>query len=376
MNFAVVTLDTLPYGFASANYLIAQCKSFHDKGINVRIFVLSPRPAELNIPRQGNIYGCEFFYLEKRVRNYQTKFGRRLTILRNLLSLFYLFLRWPPDIINVSTLPWGAVLWVVLLKFYFNSKLIITRLEIRCFSYPWRWLYRHLVDGFIVGTTVQKNFYAPFLQKSENAFLLPNCIIMDKFIGSKPRLIPEKYFLYCGLQGHNRDGIFNIIEGYRLFCQNNKIQEIKLCLVGNIELFPKVTELKALLAEEEFADKVILYGRAFPEELPQLYGNAEALVIAMPEILTGGFPYKLSEYLASGVPVITTLVKPIDEFLTGEGDCYPIKIRSPQDIAKAMSSIVAEPKISHKIGENGQKVAQKYFNADCYVESFLQLFKN
>lgn len=139
--------------------------------------------------------------------------------------------------------------------------------------------------------------------------------------------------------------------------------------------------------------KLILLGKA-PEKLKTEYSNNEAIefmgfvsdeelinqlrdadVLAMVRTNTKfanyGFPFKLSEYLATGNVVIATKVGDVGNYLKDKESAYIVEPESKDEISNAIISICKYPKRALEIGENGYKEAEKHFSIDIVGKTFV-----
>ncbi len=117
--------------------------------------------------------------------------------------------------------------------------------------------------------------------------------------------------------------------------------------------------LEGRIAQAARADRRIEYcGYLAFEQILELYDTADVLVnMRLTQRLNTGylFPSKTLEYLASGVPVITTCTGQItDEYAAM---AFPLQDESPQGLARMIEHVASlDPEVRRQIG----KVAQKY----------------
>ena len=79
-----------------------------------------------------------------------------------------------------------------------------------------------------------------------------------------------------------------------------------------------------------------------------------------------GLPTKLAEYLASGATVIATRVGDVENYLTDGENVYLAQPDNPDSIAECMRQIVRDPHAARRVGEQGQKIALRYFSYQAY----------
>lgn len=73
-------------------------------------------------------------------------------------------------------------------------------------------------------------------------------------------------------------------------------------------------------------------------------------------------PTKVVEYMARGVPVITT-PSPVAATIVEEHDCgVVVPFGDPGAAAEALARLVADPDLRHRLGRNGHRAALEHFN--------------
>ena len=114
------------------------------------------------------------------------------------------------------------------------------------------------------------------------------------------------------------------------------------------------------------------------ETLLNYYLNASALLIPLrPNIQDKArFPQKISEYVISGNPIITTKYGEVINYFE---DSVNALIADEYDVnlfSKKMEYIIKYPEKSLEIGLGGKEVGMKYFNYKNYSSSLYNLLVN
>lgn len=100
------------------------------------------------------------------------------------------------------------------------------------------------------------------------------------------------------------------------------------------------------------------------------------LVVLKPvehEMLT--YPIKLFEYMAAGVPVITSDFPIWREIVEKAGCGVLVDPMNPQSIADAISWIINNPDEAQAMGESGRRTVIEIFNWETEVETLFELYK-
>tara|TARA_B100000315_G_C14568399_1_gene584163 strand:+ start:157 stop:1374 length:1218 start_codon:yes stop_codon:yes gene_type:complete len=155
-------------------------------------------------------------------------------------------------------------------------------------------------------------------------------------------------------------GIFPFIKALSELRQNYNIH---LYIVGSKKETYMNTLSKRLL-EDNMESHTTLLSNIAPEKMLSLYANADILLLAQvtPEIAEGGFPAKTAEYLASGVPVITTLFSELDKYFEDEKNCLVVQHDDIASYKAAFCKLFDSDELCESLGKEGKKTAFEYFD--------------
>jgi glycosyltransferase involved in cell wall biosynthesis len=208
----------------------------------------------------------------------------------------------------------------------------------------------------------------------KNILHLPMSVDHERFSNVEIKKGIPKYFAYCGGGDFERDGVYEIVKAFIDF--NSTYPDYELHIIGGISNgSPYLRKIIDRVNESNLNDKIKFLGKKPSDEIPQLLFNAHCLLLAPTEnFKSGGFPTKLGEYLATGVPVICTKVSEITNYLNSESALL-IEPGNQEQLVNAMKRIEYEKNTCRKIGLNGQKIARKYFSIENYVLKLIQFLK-
>lgn len=177
-------------------------------------------------------------------------------------------------------------------------------------------------------------------------------------------------FMYAGTFGE-KEGLELLFETF------NKINEVytntKLILTGNCP----PDRMKHLLSYINNIESVNFKGRLdFYDYFHALY-NADVLLMIRNNSLFAntGFPFKLGEYLATGNVVISTRVSDVKYYLENRKNAILVDPENQEQLYNAMKYCITNKEDAYRIGQEGIKVCQKYFNPDINSEKFYQLLR-
>lgn len=218
-----------------------------------------------------------------------------------------------------------------------------------------------LFDGLIVMTKPLMAYFKDKVRKKARLFEMPMTVDCERFKVSKNESEFGDYIAYCGDMAGNKDGVVNLIDAFDI--ASKKINGVKLLLIGgssNQAEFTKIKQHAEFLGNE----RIVFYGRADRDDIPQLLVNAKALALARPSSLqsSGGFPTKLGEYLSTGNPVIVTKVGDIPNYLNDE-NAFVVEPDDNKAFAEAIVHVFADYDKAKEFGTKGKDVAMSVFNA-------------
>ena len=89
-----------------------------------------------------------------------------------------------------------------------------------------------------------------------------------------------------------------------------------------------------------------------------------------------GFPFKLSEYLATGNLVLATNVGDVCDFVKDKESALVIPSEDSKAIADAIQFAIENPAEALRIGNGGYEVMQNSFSVESVGKTFVNFLKN
>lgn len=227
-------------------------------------------------------------------------------------------------------------------------------------------------DGVICPTTYLKEYLCT-VRKSKNVFLFPITMDVDslpKF--HKNRDIDKVTFLYAGNPSNKRDLIVNIIKGFNLLPKEYK-EKLLLIVCG-----PKADYLinheKLPVKEYEKSKEFTLYlGRLEKQKLYKMYPNIDfTLLLKNPKkrFSKAGFPTKMAESFACGVPMIGNFSGDMALYMKNNYNGYVCENTTPSSFKDAIKVAIDEYEQIHStLSMNSLKTAKdKLENRNFYLD--------
>jgi glycosyltransferase involved in cell wall biosynthesis len=378
MNIYFLTRNPFPFGQAQTNRLIALAGGLIKAGCQVRIICLKPTEQNSrakNTSASGNFNGIDYVYPSGTTIRATALFHRIIHVVTGIIHTSSLLIkenrRNKIDFVFTGVLGFFHYLWFFLLCRLLSIKYLQERSE-----YPFikanksvfdrlsLALYLILIckffDGFVVITHKLRAYFTPHLRKNCPVFLLPILVEPERFIHHPP-IKDEEYIAYCGSMSGDKDGVPDLIDAFSLIAI--KYPAINLHLIGSTD-FDGFKLLQEKVTRLSLVNRVSFTGNLDREHLPDHLMNAKMLVLARPDNkqAEGGFPTKLGEYLATGKPVVVTMVGEIGHYLHDGENAFIARPSDPRHFAEKMESVLSDYDKALKIGARGQELAQTVFN--------------
>jgi glycosyltransferase involved in cell wall biosynthesis len=181
-------------------------------------------------------------------------------------------------------------------------------------------------------------------------------------------------FKYCGGGNYERDGLINMIEAFIDLKKINKNFEFQIIgpINNNSHYYQKAV---TIIEQNKAQDKIKFLGSKSSNEIPGLLSRADCLIMTPPKDFdSGGFPTKLGEYLATGIPVICTKVSEIPIYLN-ESSAILVAPNNHNALVEVLIRVISNYNFCKVIGINGKIMAQKYFSAEAHTKRVIQFLK-
>ncbi len=368
LNVALICQYHFPYGMAATNRIIAYAKGLIVLGSYFKVYIYRPTdkiPQVVNVEPIGNYKGINYEYTYGRTIRSTNKFLHLLEIIWGLLRSIYLLIKDDRntnyDIVIIShdspevLLLFNSLAKILKIKsvFIFDEYPPPIRTQLRKDIPGWKkYLYKVILsryDGFISMTDSLLNFYINIVRKDIKSFKLPVLVEIDRFDiqpddqkGIKLLNKVSNYICYMGNLDLKKDNVDIIIKAFSIITDD--FPDLKL-LIGGVGKGNDLVSLKDLTLKLRIDDKTLFLGEVHREDVPIFLRKAKILVNSQPDTrrADGGFPTKLGEYLASGIPVVLTDVGEISKFVHDRNEVFFVKPNDEIDFAEKMSFVLNNP---------------------------------
>jgi glycosyltransferase involved in cell wall biosynthesis len=173
--------------------------------------------------------------------------------------------------------------------------------------------------------------------------------------------------LWCGRFVHEK-GLEYLVEALRIIVTEKKRRSIKLTMVGDGPLLPKIHEL----VERNGLDENVRFVGDLPHErIPTLM--SEASVYVLPS-LHEGMPYTLLEAMACGKPVIGSNIPGINDVIAHDRNGILVPAEDPKELACAIEKLLDDRKLRRDLGRNARQLVVMKYGWDTIVSRIERLY--
>lgn len=228
-------------------------------------------------------------------------------------------------------------------------------------------IYKQCHGSFVISKALYK-------QNKDTYPQMPLCILPNStpiLQKTKKTTFPKApVILYTGTFAP-KDGIEYLIKGF-LLAQKRGIK-CKLIMTGK----GRAKDMNILKLVEGNKD-VEYKGQVSDEELNHALLESDILTMTRVNSIFSnhGFPFKLSESLATGNPVIASNVSDVTSYVTHKESAYIVKPESAEEIAEGIEYFINNPEEALRIGEMGLKVANSCFGINNIGPKFINFLKS
>lgn len=129
--------------------------------------------------------------------------------------------------------------------------------------------------------------------------------------------------------------------------------------------------LRNLSKELNIEEQVTFLGYVSDEKLPSLYSSSDIFVL--PAIYEN-FPFAILEAQSSGLPVISTKVGGIPEFLVDNKNGFLIDPRDSSQLAQRLLTLLQDEKTAKKMGDCGRRLVEEKFDWRLITGQVIELY--
>jgi glycosyltransferase involved in cell wall biosynthesis len=231
-----------------------------------------------------------------------------------------------------------------------------------------------LSDAVIVISSHLRNKFERISKGGFPLFYLPVSVDLNRFNHPLTELRSPIRIMYSGTFAE-KDGIDNLIAAFDQVCTAH--DNVILVLTG-MGLKRDMDMVVKKIEASSYRNRIDYKGYLDDEVFYRVLNNSDILCMTRSgsHYARAGFPFKLGEYLATGKPVIASDVTDVSRFVKDRESALLVEPDSVASISSALEFLISNPNEAIRIGANGRKVAEQYFDIRVIGHGLIQFIKD
>ncbi len=378
---------TFPEGNAATNRAFTYAKGFTENGIKTHVICF--RNEFLKKPN-GKVSGVYYYHPYDRETRSRSFILRRWFTIRKYVRAFQLVRRINKEdrIIAIHVYSYR---FLTHLAAYVSARSIGSKVLIERSEHPLKdirnklhlaitgklkiYLETILSDGILCISDYLINFYRNLGFKKKRILLVPSTVDTQRFNINPPSPVPYDFICYCGSLTLEKDGVNILIESFMKIAPRHP--DLNLLLVGKGDTIEEEEAVKELVRKLDAENRVAFTGQISRTNVPEYLCNARILALARPSsiIADAGFPSKLTEYLATGKPVVVTKVGEIPLYLTDNETAFLAEPDSIEAFAEKLDSALSNYEFAMQVASKGKLLTTTVFNHNYQSKNIIEFIK-
>lgn len=232
---------------------------------------------------------------------------------------------------------------------------------------------RHFNGLFVISNSLRNHFLLKGISE-EKVHVINMFVDRSRFDLARKNGVC-KYIAYCGSVSCHKDGVDILLKSFSQFFSSHP--NYYLYVIGG-EGDDKPLKFFKDLAKQLNVDRNVIFTGQVPfDKMPEFLINAKILALSRPDSLQArnGFPTKLGEYLATGVPVVVTDVGEISSFIKNGINGIIAKPSDVSDFADKLSWVADHPQKAKEIGLKGRELVEYEFSSEVQSEIAMSIMR-
>lgn len=373
MKVAILSKYPFPQGMAATNRIKAYACGLNANDVEVCTIIVEPtdsyRHYDDRLQNHGEYKGVKYVYTSGRYKA-KRRWARGLSLKSGYRFLYGIYSTWKfikkekfDTIIVSNDTPVFLWAYLKLAKFIRAKSLFIFdeyptpirhKLKSDIPGYK-KFLYRVVLknfDGYVSISQKLADFYKGYANKP---CMLLSIIVNTDVFKEISDVKKRDVITYVGNMELIKDNVDNIITAFSMVAEKYFDYSLNFYGTPNRETREYLSQL---IKNFKLSDRVFLKGKVSNEDVPKVLGESKILVSSQPKTkrAEGGFPTKLGEYVAMGVPTIICDVGENSKYLEPCKECIYAKPEDPYDFANKIAFVIDNYELALSIAKNGQKV--------------------
>jgi len=148
------------------------------------------------------------------------------------------------------------------------------------------------------------------------------------------------------------------------------------CVLGNISTEDE-NWVKKELVEYGLSGNFVLLGRVDHTKVPEYIAQSKIGIAPLPaeKKFLKNIPQKVFEYMACGIPAVTSDLPPIRKFVEGKGCALLVEPYNVKAFAEAVDALLGNLARAKEMGANGRRLIEEEYNWSVEGKKLLQLYE-
>ncbi len=365
---------TFPEGQAATNRVATYAKGLMEHGINVHVIVMMGVYKEVHT---GVFDGISYYHSFEYKERSNSFFRRRWRIFKKYIKTWRLLRRLNKQEKIVAINCWSTLLGTHIFL-WLMARLLGTKLVRECSEHPLRehqggkmnrkiglmksYIESRFCDGILCISRYIIDLYKERGIKPEKLFHLPSTVDPSRFIKTGEKPVNFRYIGYFGSLTFYRDSVDVLIKAFARISALHP--DIHLVLGGFFSSDEQRKKTLNLIEQLKIQPKVKILDYLTRQEVLKNIIHADVLVMARSKDLESlaSYPSKLTEYLSTGIPVVSVKVGEIPEFLIDNVNAYLVEPGDDEGMAGKLDFILNNYALACEVGQKGKDLTSTVFN--------------
>lgn len=368
---------TFPEGQAATNRVYTYAKGFKEQG--KKVYVICCTSLYLDTPN-GVADGIPYYHpFEQKKRNKYFLVRRWQNILKNIRT--YKLLKRINKEDKIEAINRWSNLFLTHMICWVYCKLLGTKLVTECSEHPlgqplgksqysafgrkmgiikFR-IEAFFSDGILCISQYLVNFHTARGIKAKKLFFVPSTVDPSRFIKTGDKPIANPYVGYFGSLSFKRDNVDLLINAFAKF--SSHYPQVQLILGGFCSEDHKIT-MNKLIEQLGINDRVQIIDYLTRQQILRYITHADVLVMVRTSDFESdaSYPSKLTEFLATGNPVISVNVGEISDFLIDGKNAFLVEPGNVQELADKLKIVFDNYGYAQQVAMKGKELADTTFN--------------
>lgn len=374
---------SFPEGDAATNRVLTFAKGFNENGLKVHVICFG---SEYTSEKDGNFNGIYHYHPYGQTTRNKHFIVRRLQKSLKYFKTFALVRKLNADekitAINVLT-----NMFLTHCFGWFLAKIFRARYIIECSEHPLRhfkngtikkisgklkfYFEARMCDGIYCISRYLIDFHKNHGIRENKLLLVPSTVDPARFVAKGESPFPFPYVGYFGALTFWRDNVDLLIKAYGKICNDHSGTHLVL---GGFCSDNEKTEILDLVSQLNIREKVEFLEYMKRDEILQFITHAHVLVMVRSNNLEAmaSFPSKLTEYVATGKPVITVNVGEIDDYYSDGVNAWVVEPENVEALADKLSYVLNNYEIAGQVSARAKELIMTTFNYNFQAKRMIE----